>query len=523
MKLFQAELLLSLSVIFQHSLAVDTKYTKSNFRKSHTGTKQGQRNLILAEDGDGIDGQYIVQLKQNQLSTHSVDTLETTAYKCANSVGATITGTYSSAIHGFVAMGMSRDAAMTLAQDDRVEMVEQDRIVTLADVESWGLDRIDDPDLPLNNRYDPAFGNRGESVTAYIIDTGIMTSHEDFGGRATHGFNIAGGINSDCHGHGTHVAGTVGGTKYGVANKVDLVGVKVLNCQGAGSNAGVIAGINWVMQNARKPATANLSLGSGKSTLVNAAIKKLVDSGVTTVVAAGNSNANACNYSPASEFSAITVGSTTMTDSRSSFSNWGSCVDIFAPGSSITAPWIGGASAINTISGTSMASPHVCGAVALYLGENLSATPSDVTASLVTSSTPGKVTNPGFQSPNRLLFVGSNGDDGDDGSGECFDVPNWYDSDGELYDCEWYAGGNNCDLYGDQFENFDKTANEACCVCGGGLETPQCADTPNWHDSDGIKFDCEWYADKDNCELYGDKYEYSGKTANEACCACKSE
>jgi len=271
---------------------------------------------------------------------------------------------------------------------------------------TWGIDRVDQRDLPLSNSY--GVSGSGSGVTAYIIDTGIRHSHNEFGERATFGTNTIDGDNEDCNGHGTHVAGTVGGSTYGVAKNVDLVSVKVLNCNGGGTLASVIEGIEWTMNDAAgKTATANMSLGGGKSDAINTAVAALVSSGVPTVVAAGNSNADACNYSPASEASAITVGSTDDNDSRSSFSNYGSCLDIYAPGRSITSAWINGDSSTNSISGTSMASPHVCGGVALLLEAGIDA--ADISAELATRSTADKVNDAKPGSPNRLLYVGEVG------------------------------------------------------------------------------------------------------------------
>jgi subtilisin family serine protease len=243
-------------------------------------------------------------------------------------------------------------------------------------------------------------------VTAYIIDTGILYSHSDFGGRARFGYDAVGSGGVDCNGHGTHVAGTVGGNTYGVAKAVKLVGVRVLSCSGSGTTAGVIAGVNWVTQNAVKPAVANMSLGGGVSTTLDNAVASSISSGVTYALAAGNSTANACNSSPSRVASAITVGATTSTDAKASYSNYGTCLDIFAPGSSITSDWYTSSTATNTISGTSMASPHVAGAAALVLSANPSFTPAQVRDNLVSRSTPNVVTSPGTGSPNRLLFVG---------------------------------------------------------------------------------------------------------------------
>ncbi|GAB3357812.1 hypothetical protein GCM10027452_24150 [Micromonospora halotolerans] len=303
--------------------------------------------------------------------------------------------------------GIGAATARRLAADPAVAYVEQDRVVTTQATQtnppSWGLDRIDQRSLPLNSSY--TYPNTASNVRAYIIDTGIRTTHTDFGGRATWGTNTVDSNNTDCNGHGTHVAGTVGGTRYGVAKGVRLIAVKVLNCSGSGSTTGVVSGINWVTSNAVKPAVANMSLGGGVSSSIDNAVTSSVNSGVTYAVAAGNSSANACNSSPARAAAAITVGSTTSSDARSSFSNYGSCVDIFAPGSSIVSAYRTSDTASSTLSGTSMASPHVAGAAALVLGANPSYTPAQVTSYLTTNATTGKVTNPGSGSPNRLLFV----------------------------------------------------------------------------------------------------------------------
>lgn len=275
---------------------------------------------------------------------------------------------------------------------------------------SWGLDRIDQTALPLNNSYTYP-DKAGEGVTAYIIDTGVRISHSDFGGRASNGYDAVDNDNvaQDGNGHGTHVAGTVAGTAYGVAKKAKIVGVRVLDNNGSGTTAGVVAGIDWVTANAVKPAVANMSLGGGADSVLDAAVQKAINSGITFAVAAGNESTDASTKSPARVAAAITVGSTTSTDARSSFSNYGSIVDIFAPGSSITSTWNTGDSATNTISGTSMASPHVAGAAALYLADNPGKTPAQVSAGLVAAATSGVVTSPGTGSPNKLLNVGTGG------------------------------------------------------------------------------------------------------------------
>ena len=273
---------------------------------------------------------------------------------------------------------------------------------------SWGLDRIDQASLPLNGRITTA--QNGSGVTAYVIDTGVRADHQDFGGRVASGFSsISDGNGSgDCNGHGTHVAGTVAGGNYGVAPAASIVPVRVLSCSGSGSTSGVIAGIQYAVQHhqAGTPAVANMSLGGGYSAALNAAVAAGVADGISFVVAAGNSSDNACSYSPASEPTAITVGSTTSTDGRSYFSNWGSCLDVFAPGSGITSAWYTSASATNTISGTSMASPHAAGAAALLLSTQPSATPAAVRDAMVQGGTQNVVTDPAG-SPNVLLNVAS--------------------------------------------------------------------------------------------------------------------
>ncbi|WP_089153804.1 S8 family peptidase [Micromonospora sp. NBS 11-29] len=358
---------------------------------------------------DAISGSYLVVLKGDAVGTANSRTARTAvperAAGLAKRYGGSVGTVWSAALTGYSAK-MSVGQARRLAADSSVAYVEQDRRVTAQGTQTgatWGLDRIDQRNLPLNSTY--TYPNTATNVRAYIIDTGIRTTHSQFGGRATWGTNTVDSNNTDCNGHGTHVAGTVGGSTYGVAKGVRLIAVKVLNCSGSGSTTGVVNGVNWVTSNAVKPAVANMSLGGGVSTALDNAVANSISSGITYALAAGNSNANACNSSPARVASAITVGATTSTDARSSFSNYGSCVDIFAPGTSITSSWNSSDSATNTISGTSMASPHVAGAAALVLGANPSYTPAQVASYLTSNATTGKVTSPGSGSPNRLLFV----------------------------------------------------------------------------------------------------------------------
>lgn len=315
---------------------------------------------------------------------------------------------YTHALHGMVVNADKRKLA-ALLNDPRVDFIEEDGYVELSATQTgatWGLDRIDQRDRPLNGTYvyDPLAAN----VRAYIIDSGIRTGHTQFGSRLLSGYSAIndGRGSNDCNGHGTHVAGTVGGTTWGVAKQVRLVPVRVFGCTGGSANSTIIAGIDWVRANRVLPAVANMSLGGPASTATDNATNNLINSGVTVVVAAGNNNgANACNYSPARVANAVTVGSTTSTDARSSFSNIGSCVNIFAPGSSITSAWHTSTSASNSISGTSMASPHVAGAAALYLTNNPSASPATVRNWLYSNATTNRISNPGSGSPNRLLYT----------------------------------------------------------------------------------------------------------------------
>src|SRR5688572_25251604 len=296
------------------------------------------------------------------------------------------------ALTGAVLELASEKQAERLAEHPAVKLVEENGIVRASATQSnptWGLDRIDQRDLPLSASY--TYDTTASNVNAYIIDTGILTTHTQFGGRAIHGTDTVDGDSNatDCNGHGTHVAGTVGGSTYGVAKGVTLVAVRVLNCQGSGTNSGVVAGIDWATADhqAGQPAVANMSLGGGASTATDDAVQRAINDGITMAVAAGNENQNACNVSPARAPNAITVGSTTSTDARSSFSNWGTCLDIFAPGSSITSAWYTSTTATNTISGTSMATPHVAGVAALYLSQFGNASPQTVRDALVNNST----------------------------------------------------------------------------------------------------------------------------------------
>ncbi len=356
---------------------------------------------INRASGERIDGQYIVVFRPGADARGLANQL-------GAAHGAEVAGVFEHALKGAV-MRMPEQAALAISRNPNVELVEEDQIVTLDASGSqsgatWGLDRVDQRNLPLNGVYNYDFS--APAVHAYIIDTGIRTSHTNFGGRATADFDAIGdGQNGqDCNGHGTHVAGTVGSATYGVAKDVRLHAVRVLNCSGSGSNSGVIAGVDWVTANHQNPAVANMSLGGGISTALDNAVNNSVNSGVFYAVAAGNSNANACNSSPSRAANAYTVAASDSNDVRASFSNWGSCVQIFAPGVSITSTWNTSNTATNTISGTSMASPHVAGAAALILDEHPTWTPTQVRNELNARATSGVISNTSG-SPNLLLYT----------------------------------------------------------------------------------------------------------------------
>ena len=349
-----------------------------------------------------ILGRYIVVFKA------SVGNPAAEADNALRGLGGTLRHVYANSLKGFAAT-LSSAALQALRNNPNVDYIEADQTVALKQASpqnqvTWGLDRIDQVDRPLSSQY--YFNYTGAGVHAFIIDTGIRADHVEFSGRLKPGYNAVPDTNgtNDCNGHGTHVAGTVGGATWGVAKAVSLIPVRVLDCAGSGSYSGVIAGIDWVAGSTLRPAVANLSLGGSLSSAVNAAVAGAVSKGVTLVVAAGNSGANACNYSPASEPSAITVGATDSSDARASYSNYGTCVDLFAPGTNIASAWSTSATAANTISGTSMASPHVTGVAALALAANPAASPAAVSAFLATNATLGRLSNIGTGSKNLLAY-----------------------------------------------------------------------------------------------------------------------
>uniref|UniRef100_UPI00110D22C5 S8 family peptidase n=1 Tax=Modestobacter excelsi TaxID=2213161 RepID=UPI00110D22C5 len=334
------------------------------------------------------------------------------AARAAHGLGGRVEHVYSAVLNGF-ALSLPAAAADRLANVPGVVAVEQDQKMQATQTQTgatWGLDRIDQVSGPLSGTYTSTSTGRG--VTAYVIDTGIRLTHSEVVGRAVSGEDeVDGGSAEDCNGHGTHVAGTIGGTTYGVAKDVTLVAVRVLDCQGSGSNSGVIAGIEWVTTHHQPgaPAVANMSLGGGASAALDQAVQGSIADGVTYAVAAGNGNQagiaqDACKSSPARVTAALTVGATTDTDMPASFSNYGKCVDLFAPGVSITSAWSTGDNATNKISGTSMATPHVTGVAALYLQDNTTALPAAVSAAVLNSTT--KDTVPTSKTANNdLLFT----------------------------------------------------------------------------------------------------------------------
>jgi subtilisin family serine protease len=361
--------------------------------------------VLGAGAANAIPGSYLVVFKDGGIQGTGV---VAAASDATAKYGGQVTSTWSDALHGFAA-NLTEHQARRLAADPAVAFVEQNQVFHLLTDQlnppSWGLDRVDQRNLPLDAKY--TFNTTASNVTAYIIDTGIRVTHQTFGGRAVFAFNAVDGNNTDCNGHGTHVAGTVGGSQYGLAKAVRLRAYKVLNCSGSGTTQQVVNGINRAAADhpAGQPAVGNMSLGGGASTAIDNAVRAAVADGITMAIASGNSNADACSFSPARVAEAITVNATDRNDARASFSNFGTCTDIFAPGVGITSSWGTSDTATNTISGTSMATPHVAGAAALYLATHPTATPATVASALTANATANKVTNPGSGSPNRLLFT----------------------------------------------------------------------------------------------------------------------
>jgi subtilisin family serine protease len=349
--------------------------------------------LYLKDGPDAVQGQYIVVFNDD------VDDPHGKAREKAGKANASLKHSYGAVLKGFAAE-LSDAAVAELRSDPDVAYIEQDQTVSVNTTQTgatWGIDRIDQRNRPLSGTY--TYTSTGAGVRAYIIDTGVRPSHSQFGGRAS---TVYGG--DDCNGHGTHVAGTIGGSTYGVAKGALIRGVRVLGCSGSGTWSAIIAGMDWVRVNHIKPAVANMSLGGGFSTSVNTAANNLSNAGVFVAVAAGNSNANACNYSPSSASNVTSVMSSTSSDAKSSFSNFGSCAHVYAPGSSITSAWWTSNTATNTISGTSMASPHVAGVAALYKATFGDASSSTIRTWIINNATTGVISGNPSGTANRLLY-----------------------------------------------------------------------------------------------------------------------
>ncbi|WP_046777953.1 S8 family peptidase [Streptomyces yangpuensis] len=346
-----------------------------------------------------VDGSFVVIL---DASANKED--------LAKKYGGKLERSYGSNVNGFSASGLTEKEAKRLAADPAVGTVVQNKRFTINETQdkppSWGLDRIDQAATAGDQKYTYPDGG-GEGVTAYVIDTGVRITHKDFGGRATSGFDAIDNDESadDGNGHGTHVAGTIAGTAHGVAKKAKIVAVRVLDDNGSGTTEQVVAGIDWVTKNHSGPSVANMSLGGGVDPALDAAVKRAIDAGISFAVAAGNESSDAGQGSPSRVPEALTVASSTEGDQQSDFSNFGSVVDLYAPGSEITSAWNDSDTGVKTISGTSMAAPHVAGAAALYLAANPSATPADTAAALTGAATKGAIKNPSSGTANKLLKI----------------------------------------------------------------------------------------------------------------------
>ncbi|BCJ47494.1 hypothetical protein GCM10010168_18520 [Actinoplanes ianthinogenes] len=376
--------------------ALALSVTTPAFAAPATGT------VLYADSATAIGGSYVVVLKSGEADRSRADTI-TKRY------GGTVSRVFGHAVEGWTAK-LSAAQAARLAADPAVASVEADQTVRIADTQTgapWGLDRIDQRALPLSGTY--AYGP-SSGVTVYVVDTGITVGHQDFGGRASYGYDAVDGdtVAQDGNGHGTFVAGVAAGATYGVAKNANIVGVRVLDNNGSGTTAGVIAGIDWVTANATPGrSVANLSLGGGTSSTLDAAVRRSISAGIPYTIAAGNSGVNAGTSSPARVTEALTVGATDRADAKASWSNYGSVLDLFAPGVSITSDWRTSNTATYTGSGTSFSAPHVAGAVALYLAAHPGASVTTVNAAIVNAATTGVVTSRGTGSPNRLLYTGS--------------------------------------------------------------------------------------------------------------------
>jgi subtilisin family serine protease len=358
------------------------------------GTVDATAPLLAAASGRGIRDRYIVVFRDDTPDAPGL------ARQLVAARGGTLHHTYGSALRGFAAT-LPPAALEAVRRNPRVAYVEQDGIASASATQysaPWGLDRIDQS---VDGNY--TYTATGSGVRIYVLDTGIRYDHADFGGRAAAGYDAYGGTGADCNGHGTHVAGTAAGSTYGVAKSATVVSVRVLDCNGSGTWSAVIAGVDWVTANHVKPAVANMSLSGGGNTSLDAAVGNSISAGVTYAVAAANDWGDACYYSPARIAAALTVAASTSSDERSWFSNYGRCVDVYAPGSGIVSAWHTSTTATNTLNGTSMASPHVAGVAALYLEGSPTAAPATVVAAIVNSASTAGLAGAGTGAPNNRL------------------------------------------------------------------------------------------------------------------------
>jgi aqualysin 1 len=384
------------------------------------GQATGQREKFRRHE-EAIPNRYIVVLRDEAAGAKGAKSQAAPlSAAMAKVAGGRVEHVFTHALNGF-SIEMTEAAAQALARDPRVAYVEEDVRVYLTDTQqqaTWGLDRVNQRHRALDGNY--TYNATGAGVNVYVIDSGIRPTHQEFGGRATVAFDaVDDGQNGiDCLGHGTHVAGTIGGTTYGIAKRARLHAVRVFSCVREGRGAWILAGIDWVTRHHVKPAVANMSLGlMGTSEIVDEAVRNSIAAGITYVVAAGNKNQDACGYSPSRISEAITVGSTTDADTRRFDSNYGSCVDIFAPGNDITSAGMAHDTATEVMGGTSMAAPHVAGVAALILERNRTATPAEVATTIISGATPDVLHGLGYGSPNRLLYSLVGGSSG--GSDPC--------------------------------------------------------------------------------------------------------